>query len=238
MPLQKLQYRPGVNREGTTLANEGGWYDCDKIRFKSGYPEKIGGWTRLSSSTFIGTCRSLWNWITLKFFNLMGVGTERKFYIEYGGVYYDITPIRSTVVLTNPFTTNITTGTANIVVVTDADHGAITGDYVTFSGASVVGGLNLNGEYVISYVDTNTYTITAANDASSVATGGGTVTAAYQLNNGTVSGTAQVGWGAGLWGGVTTGPAITQLNMASGTLDTMLILTLYRRRALRHPARL
>lgn len=222
MPLQKLQYRPGVNREGTTLANEGGWYDCDKIRFKSGYPEKIGGWTRLSSSTFIGTCRSLWNWITLKFFNLMGVGTERKFYIEYGGVYYDITPIRSTVVLTNPFTTNITTGTANIVVVTDADHGAITGDYVTFSGASVVGGLDLNGEYVISYVDTNTYTITATNNASSAATGGGTVTAAYQLNNGTVSGTAQVGWGAGLWGGVTTGPAITQLNMASGTVDTTL----------------
>ncbi len=222
MPLQKLQYRPGVNREGTTLANEGGWYDCDKIRFRSGYPEKIGGWTRLSSSTFIGVCRSLWNWITLKFFNLMGVGTELKFYIEYGGVYYDITPIRSTVVLTNPFTTNITAGTENIVVVTDADHGAITGDYVTFSGASLVGGLDLNGEYVISYVDTNTYTITSAINATSAATGGGTVTAAYQLNNGTVTGSAQVGWGAGLWGGVTTGPAITQLDMASGTLNTTL----------------
>jgi hypothetical protein len=222
VPLQKLQYRPGVNREGTTLANEGGWYDCDKIRFRSGYPEKIGGWTRLSSSTFIGVCRSLWNWITLKFFNLMGVGTELKFYIEYGGVYYDITPIRSTVVLTNPFTTNITAGTENIVVVTDADHGAITGDYVTFSGASLVGGLDLNGEYVISYVDTNTYTITSAINATSAATGGGTVTAAYQLNNGTVTGSAQVGWGAGLWGGVTTGPAITQLDMASGTLNTTL----------------
>jgi len=220
--LQKLQYRPGVNREGTTLANEGGWYDCDKIRFRSGYPEKIGGWTRLSSSTFIGVCRSLWNWITLKFFNLMGVGTERKFYIEYGGVYYDITPIRSTVVLTNPFTTNITSGTEKIVVVTDPDHGAITGDYVTFSGASLVGGLDLNGEYVISYVDTNTYTITSAINATSAATGGGTVTAAYQLNNGTVTGSAQVGWGAGLWGGVTTGPAITQLDMASGTLNTTL----------------
>lgn len=222
MPLQRLQFRPGVNRESTTLSNEGGWFDGDKIRFRSGYPEKIGGWTRLSSSTFIGLCRSLWNWITLKFFNLMGVGTERKFYIEYGGVYYDITPIRSTVVLTNPFTTNITSGTANIVVVTDADHGAITGDYVTFSGASDVGGLNLNGEYVISYVDTNTYTITATSNATSAATGGGTVTAAYQLNNGTVSGTTQVGWGAGLWGGVITGPAITQINMGSGTLDTTL----------------
>jgi len=219
MPLQKLQFRPGVNREGTTLANEGGWYDCDKVRFRSGYPEKIGGWTRLSNTTFVGTCRSLWNWITLKFFNLMGVGTERKFYIEYGGVYYDITPIRAYATLTNPFTTTIN---VSIVVVTDADHGAISGDYVTFSGASLVGGLNLNGEYEITYVDTNTYTINAGINASSTATGGGTVTAAYQLNNGTTTGTAQVGWGAGLWGGVVTGTALTQLNMAGGTIGTTL----------------
>lgn len=219
MPLQKLQFRPGVNREGTTLANEGGWYDCDKVRFRSGYPEKIGGWTRLSTATFIGTCRSLWNWITLKFFNLMGVGTERKFYIEYGGAYYDITPIRQFATLTNPFTT---TNGSNIVVVTDANHGAISGDYVTFSGASTVGGLNLNAEYVITYVDTNTYTITAASNASSSTTGGGTVTAAYQLNNGTVTGTAQVGWGAGLWGGVITGAPLTQLNMVGGTVNTTL----------------
>lgn len=222
MPLQKLQFRPGVNREGTTLSNEGGWYDCDKVRFRSGYPEKIGGWTLLSASDFIGTCRSLWNWVTLKFFNLMGVGTERKFYVEYGGVYYDITPIRMSAVLTNPFTTNITSGTEKIVVVTDADHGAITGDFVTFSGASVVGGLNLNGEYVITYVDTNTYTITSLNNATSAATGGGTVTARYQLNNGTNVGTSQIGWGAGLWGGVATGSALTQLNMVAGTLDTTL----------------
>jgi hypothetical protein len=222
MPLQKLQFRPGVNREGTTLANEGGWYDCDKVRFRSGYPEKIGGWTRLSNTTFSGVCRSLWNWITLNFFNLMGVGTERKFYIEYGGVYYDITPIRVYATLTNPFTTNVTPGTANIVVVTDADHGAISGDYVTFSGASLVGGLNLNGEYEITYVDTNTYTINAGTNATSAATGGGTVTAAYQLNGGTVSGAAQVGWGAGLWGGVVTGTALTQINMGSGTLGTTL----------------
>lgn len=222
MPLQKLQFRPGVNREGTTLANEGGWYDCDKVRFRSGYPEKIGGWTLLSASTFIGTCRSLWNWVTLKFFNLMGVGTERKFYIEYGGVYYDITPIRYSVVVSNPFTTNVTPGTQKIVVVNDPDHGAITGDFVTFSGATVVGGLNLNGEFVVTYVDTNTYTITSLIDATSAATGGGTVTARYQLNNGTNVGTAQVGWGAGLWGGVITGPALTQLNMVTGTLDTTL----------------
>jgi hypothetical protein len=219
MPLQKLQFRPGVNREGTTLANEGGWFDCDKVRWRSGYPEKIGGWTRLSNATFVGTCRSLWNWITIKFFNLLGVGTESKFYVEYGGVYYDITPLRISTVLTNPFTT---TSGSNIVIVNAPDHGAITGDSVTFSGASIVGGLNLNGEYVITYVDTNTYTITALNNASSTATGGGTVTARYQLNNGTVSGSAQVGWGAGLWGGVVTGTPLTQLNMAVGTVDTTL----------------
>lgn len=220
MPLQQLQFRPGVNRESTTLANEGGWFECDKIRFRSGYPEKIGGWTLLSSSSYIGTARSLWNWVTLKQFNLMGVGTELKFYIEYGGTYYDITPIRETATLTNPFTTNVNTGTANIVIVDDTNHGAITGDFVTFSGATTVGGLDLNGEFVITYIDSNSYSITAPSNAVSAATGGGTVTAEYQLNNGTNVGTSQVGWGAGLWGGVTTGPTQTQLNGAITDSDT------------------
>jgi hypothetical protein len=210
MPLQKLQFRPGVNREGTTLANEGGWYDCDKVRFRSGYPEKIGGWAVLSYTTFIGTCRSLWNWVSLKGFNLLGVGTEKKFYIEYGSTYYDITPIRRAIVLTNPFST---TSGSPTVTVTDTGHGAITGDYVSFTGASTVGGLVLNFEYEITYVDSNTYTITAASNASSTATGGGSsVIAQYQLNNGTNIGTFQDGWGAGLWGGVITGSALTQLN--------------------------
>jgi hypothetical protein len=212
MPLSKLQFRPGVNREGTTLANEGGWFDCDKVRFRSGYPEKIGGWAVLTYTTFIGTCRSLWNWVSLKGFNLLGVGTEKKFYIEYGSTYYDITPIRRAKVLTNPFAT--TSGLATVTV-TDSGHGAITGDYVSFTGASTVGGLNLNFEYEITYVDSNTYTITAASNASSTATGGGSsVIAQYQLNNGTNIGTFQDGWGAGLWGGVITGSALTQLNGA------------------------
>ena len=103
MPLQKLQFRPGVNREGTTLANEGGWFECDKVRFRSGYPEKIGGWAAITYATFLGTCRSLWNWITLKGYNLLGVGTHLKFYVENGGVYYDITPIAAT---TNPMGNN------------------------------------------------------------------------------------------------------------------------------------
>lgn len=213
MPLQQLQFRPGVNRESTTLANEGGWFDCDKIRFRSGYPEKLGGWTLLSSGTYLGTCRSLWNWVTLNSFNLMGVGTELKFYIEYGGTYYDITPIRRTVTLNNPFATTYDSPT---ITVTDAAHGAITGDFVTFSGASTVAGLDLNNEYQITYVDTNTYTITASANANATVTAGGgaSVSAEYQINNGTNIGSYQVGWGAGLWGGVITGAALTQLNGA------------------------
>jgi hypothetical protein len=223
MPLQQLQFRPGVNREGTTLANEGGWFDCDKIRFRSGYPEKIGGWELLSSATFQGTCRSLWNWVSLNSFNLMGVGTELKFYIEYGGTYYDVTPIRRTATLNNPFAT---TYDSPIITVTDAAHGAITGDFVTFSGATTVAGLNLNNEYQITYVDTNTYTITATSNANAtVAAGGGaSVTAAYQINNGTNIGSYQVGWGAGLWGGVLTGVALTQLNGAINNSVTTVVV--------------
>jgi hypothetical protein len=135
MPLQQLQFRPGVNREGTTLANEGGWFECDKVRFRSGYPQKIGGWAALSYNTFLGVCRSLWNWITLKSFNLCGVGTNLKFYIEYGGVYYDVTPIRA--VTTNTATFAATAG-SNIVVVTDPNNGIKTGDFVTFTGAKAL----------------------------------------------------------------------------------------------------
>ena len=223
MPLQQLQFRPGVNRESTTLANEGGWFDCDKIRFRSGYPEKIGGWELLSSATFQGTCRSLWNWVSINSFNLMGVGTELKFYIEYGGTYYDVTPIRRTVTLNNPFATVYD---SPIVTVTDTAHGAITGDFVTFSGATTVGGLDLNNEYQITYVDSNTYTITAVSPATgTVAAGGGaSVVANYQINNGTNIGSYQVGWGAGLWGGVITGVALTQLNGAINNSVTTVVV--------------
>jgi hypothetical protein len=223
MPLQKLQFRPGVNREGTTLANEGGWFDCDKVRFRSGYPEKIGGWAALSYATFLGTCRSLWNWVSLKGFNLLGVGTNLKFYIENGGGYYDITPIRQTATLSNPF---VTTSGSAVVTVTDANHGAITGDYVSFSGASTVGGLNLNSEYVITYVDSNTYTITASANASSSATGGGTsVVAQYQINAATGGGSVQTGWGAGLWGGIVTGSRLTAINVGGGINSSTTTIT-------------
>jgi hypothetical protein len=199
MALKKLVLKPGVNRENTRYANEGGWYESDKVRFRQGTPEKIGGWARISVSTFQGLCRSLWNWITLDNLNIIGVGTNLKFYLEVGGNYNDITPLRATAILSNPFaTTNLLT----LVTVTDTAHGAITGDFVTFSNVAPVGGLDLNGEYSITVVNPNTYTIVAATAATStVAAGGGsTVNAVYQINTGDPYEIPLSGWGAGTWG--------------------------------------
>jgi hypothetical protein len=204
MALKKLVLKPGVNRENTRYTNEGGWYESDKVRFRQGTPEKIGGWARISVSTFQGLCRSLWNWITLDNLNLIGVGTNLKFYLELGGNYNDITPIRAGAILSNPFaTTNLLT----LVTVTDTAHGAITGDFVTFSNVAPVGGLDLNGEFSITYVDANTYTIVASTAATStVAAGGGTtVNAIYQINTGDPYEIPLSGWGAGTWGAGTWG---------------------------------
>ena len=227
MPLQKLQFRPGVNREGTTLSNEGGWYDCDKVRFRSGYPEKIGGWRTISDfdTTYLGTARSLWNWVTLAGYNMLGVGTSSKFYIELGGEFNDVTPIRQFATLTNPFTT---TNGSVVVVVADANHGAITGDYVTFSGASAVGGVpagDLNRELQITYIDSNTYSVVVDTPATSGATGGGTVQAAYQLNTASDVGSTQTGWGAGLWGGVATNVETTKINVIGGINNSTTTIT-------------
>jgi hypothetical protein len=197
MPLKKLQLKPGVNRENTRYTSEGGWYSCDKVRFRQGTPEKIGGWQRVSTNTYNGVCRALWQWATLSGVPYLGVGTNTKYYIYYGGEYYDITPVVSTVTLTNPFTT--VNGSATVTV-TDVAHGATTGTFVTFSGATAVGGLTLNGEYQITVLTVDSYTITAASNASSSATGGGTVTAAYQVSAGTEIAVALSGWGAGPWG--------------------------------------
>lgn len=204
MPLKKIQLKPGVNRENTRYTTEGGWYACDKVRFRYGTPEKIGGWNRISNvNTFQGTARSLWPWTAL-----LGVGTNLKFYIMYGAAYFDITPIRSTVTLTNPFTTSSGFPT---VTVADVAHGCVTGDFVTFSGASAVGGLTLNGEYQITVVTVDSYTITAASNASSSATGGGTVTAAYQINTGLATQSPLSGWGAGAWGSGPWGTGVTSI---------------------------
>jgi len=198
MPLQKILFKPGVNREQTRYSTEGGWYESDKVRFRQGLPEKIGGWQRISAATFQGVCRSLWNWVTLGSVNLLGMGTNLKFYLEEGAAYNDITPLRATVALTDPFAT---VSGSPIVTVTDAAGGYLDGDFVTFSGATAVGGLTIDGEYQITYTTGITYTITAASNATSTATGGGSVSAAYQINVGAAYAIPMTGWGAGTWGG-------------------------------------
>jgi hypothetical protein len=207
--LQKLEFRPGVNRESTTYANEGGFYASDKIRFRSGFAEKLGGWINYSVGyTFKGVARSMWNWVTAFGENLLGLGTNQKFYVEQGGQYYDITPLRTTVTLpTDPFTT---TNGAKLVVVNATSHNATIGSFVTYSGATAVGGLTLNGEYeIVSVGGTNTYSIASATAATSSATGGGaSVVAAYQLNAGNSVYTTGVGWGGPPWGGGGWGSAI------------------------------
>ena len=156
--LKKLVLKPGVNKENTRYTNENGWYDCDKIRFRQGTPEKIGGWQRISSNTFIGICRSLWAWVTLGSQKLLGVGTNLKFFIESGGSYYDITPLRSAVTLTNPFAKFSGSST---VTVTHANGGYITNDFVTFNGSTANGGITLLGEYQLSVASSTSYTVTA-----------------------------------------------------------------------------
>jgi hypothetical protein len=197
MPLQKILFKPGVNKENTRYTTEGGWYECDKIRFRQGNPEIIGGWQRISSNTYNGVCRSLWNWTTLGNFNLVGVGTNTKFYIQNGGAYYDITPIRTTTTLgANPFTGNGTT----TVTVTATSHGATTGTFVTFSGVTGTYASVLNAEFQLTVITDNSYSITTPSVVAAGATGGSAVVAAYQLNAGPSFAVPLTGWGAGTWG--------------------------------------
>jgi hypothetical protein len=199
MPLSKIIFKPGVNRENTRYTNEGGWFESDKVRFRQGTPEVIGGWERISTNTFLGVCRSMWNWTTLANANLLALGTNLKFYIENGGAYYDVTPIRVTTTLgADPFLGNGTT-----VTVTANSHGASTGDFVTFSNVTGAYATTLNAEFQLTVVDANSYTIIAAVPAP--ATGGAAVSAAYQLSVGTEIQQAFSGWGAGPWGSGTWG---------------------------------
>ena len=200
MPLQKLSLKAGLNQENTRYTNENGWWIADKIRFRQGTPEKIGGWARLSANSYLGTCRALFPWATLAGLEYMAVGTNIKYYAEYNGAYYDITPVVSTATLTNPF---VTVNLSPIVTVNDVAHGSTTGSYVTFSGASAVGGIDavyLNTEFAITVISADQYTITTGASATSPATGGGTVTAKYQINIGNAVPTPSIGWGAGGWG--------------------------------------
>ena len=218
MPLKKLQLKPGVNRENTRYTTEGGWYESDKVRFRQGMPEKIGGWERISANTFLGICRSLWNWITLGKQNLVSVGTHLKYYIERGGAYNDVTPIRETTAA-GDVTFAALNGSPTLTV-SDTAHGAVVGDFVTYSGAVSLGGnitaAVLNIEYeIVSVINDDSYTITAAVSASAGDTGNGgaSTVGAYQLNTGSATGVPFTGWGAGTWGqgtwgngGITTSP--------------------------------
>jgi hypothetical protein len=215
MPLQNLQFRAGITKDITDYSNSGGWYDCDLIRFRMGFPETVGGWQKYSGSQFIGSCRCLHQWTTLEGINCTGVGTESKLYVETGGVYFDITPIRRTVTLgVDPLETEAI-GT-NRVIVTDVANGCVLGDYVTFSGATAFDNYTigmLNTEHVVAeVVDDDTYVIeiTGAVSAGAGVTGGGAaVVAAYQINVGPNTQVFGTGWGTGTWGRGTWGSAST-----------------------------
>ena len=225
MPLKKLSFSPGIQHDGSRYSSSGSWSEVDKVRFRSGAPEKIGGWQKAVSSQFRGVCRSLKPFTDLSNNYFLGVGTHLKYYIERGGTFSDITPIRTTIVQSNPFTT--VNGSATVTV-TIPNHGAGINDFVTFTGASAVGGLTLNGEYqIVTVTNSSVFLITAASNATSGATGGGSVTAAFQIQIGLDSTLYANGWGAGTWGGITSsvsftgsfsGTTLTVSAVASGTL--------------------
>ena len=231
MPLSKIQFRPGVNRETTSYGDENGWFNSDLVRFRKGRPEKMGGWTRLSSNTIKGTGRSLHVWAALDGSKYMGLGTETKFYIEEGGGYNDVTPIRVTTTLgANPLTTGA--ASSGVVTVTAPAHGAVNGDFVTLSGATTTDGITaaqFNTEHELTLIDSNSYTITTSGSASSGTTAGGgsSVVAVYQINTGLNTVVTGTGFGAGLWGGLSTGYSQTTLNDSGGisNSDTTFILT-------------
>ena len=224
MPLKKLEFRPGINREGTDYSNEGGWYDGDKIRFRSGFPEKIGGWSRLSNDFFLGVARSLWNWIDFDGSNYLGVGTSKKYYIEKGGAYSDVTPfihISTTVgAAAGPFTA--TTG-SSVITVVDSGYTPNVGDYIVISGAVSLGGnitaAVLNQEYQeVTEVSGTTFTINARSpttglpvlaSAGDTGNGGAVVTISYEVPVGLDVFTFGTGWGAGPYSRGTWGSAFT-----------------------------
>jgi hypothetical protein len=214
MPLKKLQLRPGINKESTNYSNEGGYFSCDKIRFRSGYAEKIGGWINQTAPeyTFVGICRSLFNWISLTSENLLGVGTNQKFYVENLGVYHDITPLASTILLpNNPFAT--TNGSYKVVVTTTAPHDLTVGTWVTFTNSPAGTPVTVNGITLYSLalgigafevtevLSSTTFTVFGSNAASGTGTGGGAaVSAALEIDAGSATYSSGLGWGAGPWG--------------------------------------
>ena len=230
--IKALKFRPGINREVTSYSNEGGYFDGDKIRFRMGFPEKIGGWEKYSPNQYLGSARRLHNWIGLDSSNFLGIGTHLKYYIEEGTTFNDITPIRQTT-SAGDVTFSASNGSTTITV-TDTSHGAVENDFVTFSGAASLGGVItatvLNAEYqIVSILDANTYTITSsvAANSSDTGNGGSSVVGTYQVNVGLDQVIGGTGFGAGTWGGVTNGALQTTIN-EGGTFsnsDTTLTVT-------------
>lgn len=230
--IKALKFKPGINREVTPYSNEGGFFDGDKIRFRMGFPEKIGGWEKYSANQYLGSARRLHNWIGLDSSNFLGIATHLKYYIEEGTTFNDITPIRQTT-SAGDVTFSASNGSTTITV-TDTSHGAVENDFVTFSGATSLGGVItatvLNKEYqIVSILDANRYTVTSAVAANSSDTGNGgsSVVGTYQVNVGLDQVIGGTGFGAGTWGGVTNGALQTTIN-EGGTFsnsDTTLTVT-------------
>ena len=211
MAFIKLQFKPGVNRDQTDYSNEGGWYACDKIRFRSGYPEKIGGWVKGTSGTFDGVCRQMWNWITTYQDNFLSLGTNEKVYIEVGGYFYDITPLRDTSpTLSSPDTDNCintTSGSTTITVNLGIPHDAVTGDYVAISGVAgtTIGGVpvsEINSNHQITVIDADSFSfvVTTAATSSTANQGGTAITIDFEVSTGYPITTEGYGWGVGTWG--------------------------------------
>jgi hypothetical protein len=207
MSFIKLVFKPGINRDQTNYSGEGGWSDCDKVRFFSGFPQKLGGWLKTTPETFIGVCRQVWNWITSFTDNFLGVGTDIKLYIEVGGEFYDITPLRATLTTTATDDCIETTSGSTTITVNVTAHGCLSGDFVTISGVTgTVGGVpddEINAEHIITRVDDDIFTFTVATPAgTTVATGGGSsIDIECQIHPGYPLTTAGYGWGVGLYGG-------------------------------------
>ena len=224
MPLTKLNFKPGIVSDITSYSNEGGYVDGDKIRFRLGFPEKIGGWVKANPNQYEGTARSLHNWSALDGSNFLGLGTTFKYYIEEGGSFNDITPDRATT--TNGITFAATNGSATLTV-TDSAHGAVEGDFVVIAGAATLGGVVtaavLNKEHqIVTVPNGNTYTIvvSATANGSDTGTGGSGVDGVYQINTGLNNTVGGTGWGAGLFSGITTSALQTQLNEALDNSET------------------
>ena len=209
MPFIKLNFKPGLNRDQTNYSNEGGWFECDKIRFLSGYPQKIGGWIRATPNYMLGVGRQMYNWLTTYSDNLLGIGTNKKLYIEVGGIFYDITPLKATSVNATTFTA--TTGSSTLVVANSASN-TTTGDFVTFSGAVTLGGnitaAVLNQNYEVTTINANAYSITAKSpttglpvlaNSSDSGNGGGAVTSKYEIPIGNATNVLGYGWGTGVY---------------------------------------